>query len=98
SHGVEAVYVAGRIVDSIIVFNCVWTAVRQSEEGVAAGVGNRRTESAEKVGGSAVFQFVVEAREISEISSTGFVESAYGEQTELRVRTWYREKCKQHGQ
>ncbi len=77
-NGVKAVDVAGGVIDGIIEFDGIRSAVRQREERIAGHISDARTEASEKIGGSAILERIGEAGDVGQRSIAGLVESANG--------------------
>ena len=91
--GVEAVDVAGSVVDCVVEFNGVGAAVGEGQEGVTGCVGDGGAETAEFVGANAVFEFIGESGKILERAGTGLVQGADGEYRQgLRLGLGYGER------
>lgn len=83
--GMEPAYIAGGVLNGGVVGNSVRSAVWQRQKSIAAGVGDCRADAAEKIGGSAVFQFVLETGEICKRTGPGLIERSGCKQRNLCV-------------
>ncbi len=81
--GVEALDVAGGVVNSGVVGDGVGAAVGKGEEAVGGDVGDAGAEASEQVGRSAVFESAGEAGEIGVRASSAAGEGAFGDQLDL---------------